>query len=79
MEKGDLSEKSEHRACMHDHTWPRLAKSPYLECCNSPAYCNAYAMVRQQEKCVTGIVRRPFGGGGAFVVAEDMGRMALEG
>ena len=28
MEKGDLSEKSEHRACMHDHTWLRLAKSP---------------------------------------------------
>ena len=37
-------------------------------------------MVRQQEKCVTGvdgIVRSPFGGGGAFVVAEDMGRIAL--
>ena len=31
------------------------------------------------RKCVTGIVREPFGGGGAFVVAEDMGRMALEG
>ena len=28
MEKGDLSGKSEHRACMHDHTWLRLAKSP---------------------------------------------------
>jgi hypothetical protein len=30
-------------------------------------------MVRQQEKCVTGIVRKPFGGGGAFVVAEGHG------
>lgn len=38
-----------------------------------PAYCNAYAMVRQREKCVTGIVRKPFGGGGAFVVAEGHG------
>ena len=35
MEKGDLSEKSE--ACMHDRTWLRLAKFPYMRCWNRPS------------------------------------------
>lgn len=71
-EKGDLSKKS--KACMHDHTWlrPALPKLP-LHFTLRSAHCNAYAMVRQREKCVTGIVRKPFGGGGAFVVAEGHG------
>ena len=78
MEKGDLSEKSEHRACMHDHTWLRLAKSPN-SMLQQPSLLQRLRYGAATRKCVTGIVREPFGGGGAFVVAEDMGRMALEG
>jgi hypothetical protein len=47
MEKGDLSEKSE--ACMQDHTWLRLRCEKSPTCTLPPAYCNAYAMVRQQK------------------------------
>ena len=59
--------------CMHDHTWLRLCEiSP--TCCNKASLLQSLHEWCGKRKCVTGIVREPFGGGGAFVVAEVMGR-----
>jgi hypothetical protein len=76
-QKGDLSEKSVY-ACTTTHGLG-CAKFPLhaFVCCNSTSLLQRLHRWCGKRKCVTGVVRKPFGGGGAFVVAEDMGRTAL--